>query len=83
MNLGGLEAGDGASLIASGVDVNFLNQVTIGSVDGSNGLAVVNDHLAPGVLIGIGNTFLDVFITEINSTSGISAELLEDAEDGG
>ena len=77
----GLEASDGASLVAGWVNVEFLDKVARSSEDGCNSLAILDDHLTPGVLVGILKPLSNIINTVINSSDGLPAELLEDAED--
>ena len=74
---------DSASLIAGCIHANVLNKVAISSVEGANNLAVVNDYLAPGVLVDIAYATLDVPNSSmVNHIYNIPTEPPEDTEDG-
>jgi hypothetical protein len=81
IDLAGFEAGDGASLVAAGINAELFENITVGLVDGGNSLAVLNDNLAKGVLVGVLDTVDDILGAALNSGSGLLAKLLEDAED--
>ena len=74
---------DSASLIAGCIHANVLNKVAISSVEGANNLAVVNDYLAPGVLVDIAYAIFDVPNSSlVNHFYSLPTEPLEDTEDG-
>jgi hypothetical protein len=77
-----LEASDGTSLIATSVNTDFFKEITIGSIDRSNSLSVINDHLAQGVLVGVRNTAKNVFSSTDDSFACLVSQLLENSEDG-
>ena len=74
---------DSASLIAGCIHANVLNKVAISSVEGANNLAVVNDYLAPGVLVDIAYAIFDVPNSSlVNHFYSLPTEPLEVTEDG-
>jgi hypothetical protein len=77
-----LEASDGTSLIATSVNTDFFKEITIGSIDRSNSLSVINDHLAQGVLVGVRNTAKNIFSSIVDSFASLVAQFLKNSENG-